>query len=294
MLHAAAGQGHFPAGGDRLVDDLLHAVDVRGERRDDDPAVPGRLEETVEAVADGRLTGRIAGLDGVRGVREVTQDPFLAEFREPGEVDHAAVDRGGVDLEVARMDDGADLGGQREGQRVGDGVVDVDGLDLELAEGDGVPRLDLVEICGLEEAVLFEFAFDEADRERRAVDRLVDEFQKVREAADVVLVAVRDDDALDAVLVALHIGEVRDDDVDAEHLRLREREAAVEDDHVPVIFEEGHVLSDLVQAAEERDLQRDLERIVFPGAFAPFSVSGIVVFFVVSHKSSFFRVFAIY
>ena len=256
VFHAPAAQGDFPPGGDRLVHDLLDSVDVGRKGGDDDTPFAGRLEQPVEAVADRGFTGGVAGFDGVGGVREVTEDPFLPQFREPGKVDHAAVHRSGVDLEVAGVDDRSDICRQREGQGIRDGVVDVDGLHIELSEFEAVPRLDLVELHAVQDAVLFQFAFDEADGERRAVDRLVDDLQKVREAADVVLVTVRDDDAFDLVFVAFHIREVRDDDVDTEHLRFRERETAVEDDHIAVVLEQGHVLADLIETAEERDSER--------------------------------------
>ncbi len=204
MFHAAAGEGDFPPGGHGLVHDLLDSVDVGREGGDDDAPFARRLEQTVEAVADGGFTGGVAGLDRVGGVCEVTEDSLLPQFGEPGEVDHAAVDRSRVDLEVAGMDDRADVGRQREGQSIRDGVVDVDGLDVELAEFEPVARFDLMELCALQEAVFLEFSLDEADGKRRAVDRLVDHPQEVREAADVVLVTVGDDDTFDPVLAYRH------------------------------------------------------------------------------------------
>ena len=107
---------------------------------------------------------------------------------------------------------------------------------------------------------------------------------------------VGDDDAFDLVLVAFHIGEVRDDDVDTEHLRFRERETAVEDDHIAIILEQGHVLADLVETAEERDFERKLERsaVLFLRRVPPPVVLLVVIRFS-GHKFSFYDwVFAMY
>ena len=66
---------------------------------------------------------RIALPLDVRRVAQQRQHAFFAERAEAGQVDHA-VFRGGVDLEVARHDDGADrrFDGERNG--VGDGIFE--------------------------------------------------------------------------------------------------------------------------------------------------------------------------
>ena len=65
-----------------------------------------------------------------------------------------------------------------------------------------------------------------------------------------VLVAVRDEDRLELLAVLLDVANVRDHEVDAEHLLVREHEARVDGDHVVAVLEQHHVLADLTETAE--------------------------------------------
>ena len=234
------------------VDDLLHAADVRGERRDNQPLVVrlGAREHRLEGRVDLLLRLRIAGALGVRRIGHQHQDALFAELCKPRKVDHAALRRGEIDFEVAGVDDDARRRVQRKADRVGNRVVDVDQLHVEAAELD-------VRACrrhlqpDVAEVVLLELVLDQRDRQRRAVNRHADLFQKIRQRADVVLVAVRDHDAADAVHVLFDKGEIRNDRVDAGQLLIREREAAVDDDHIVAALKQREVLADLVEAAEE-------------------------------------------
>ena len=71
-----------------------------------------------------------------------------------------------------------------------------------------------------------------------------------------VLVAVGQDDAAHRLPVLLQVRDVGDDEVDAEHLGLGEREAAVDDEDLVVDLDDGDVLADLAHPAERDDAQR--------------------------------------
>ena len=97
------------------------------------------------------------------------------------------------------------------------------------------------------ELVLVELRADHPDRQQAAVDhrRLAELAQHVGQGADVVLVAVGEDDRLDVVDAVAQVGEVGKDEVDAEHLGGREHQAGVDDDDAAVVLDHGHVLADL-------------------------------------------------
>ena len=65
-----------------------------------------------------------------------------------------------------------------------------------------------------------------------------------------VLMPVGDQIAAQLIQVALEIGRVRDDQIDAQHVVIREGYAAVDDDDVVSVLDHGHVLADLVEAAQ--------------------------------------------
>ncbi len=103
VLHAAAGDRHLAAIAGGHVDDLLDAVHVGGEGGDDD-ALLAAPEQGVKGGAHAALAAGIAGALHVGGVGQQGQHALLAQLAQPGQVDHAALDGGGVDLEVAGVD----------------------------------------------------------------------------------------------------------------------------------------------------------------------------------------------
>ena len=107
------------------------------------------------------------------------------------------------------------------------------------------------------ELVLLDLVAEEAAGQRAGIDRHARELgQDVRQRADVVLVGVGDEERPDLGAVLLEVGDVGDDEVDAEHLLVGEHEAAVDDDDVVAVLEHVHVLADLAHPAERDDAER--------------------------------------
>ena len=256
--HGAAGEGELAAILNRAVDDLLDAADIGREGRDDDALMARGGEELLKAVGDLLLRGRIAGTLGVGALREQREHTLVAESRKAVEVGHPALDGGVVDLEVAGVDDHTRRSVHRDGDSVRDAVVDVDQLDVKAAELYMPAGVHLDERRGRGETVLLQFVLDQTDGQRGAVDRHVHLREQIRDAADMVLMAVGDDHAADAVAVLLQIGEIRDDQIDAEHIAVGERHTAVNDHDIALALKHGEVLADLVETAEEGDLDRRL------------------------------------
>ena len=92
----------------------------------------------------------------------------------------------------------------------------------------------------------------QADRQLGAVDGRVDLPQQVGQAAGVVLVAVREHDAVDPVLAVVQVGELGQDQVDAGHVRVGEHDPAVEDDDAALDLDAGAVPADLARARPGR------------------------------------------
>ena len=110
------------------------AMHVRREHRDDD-----RLRRAGDDAPRARsptpssLPVWPVGVD-VRRVAEQESHPLAPSSSKRGDVERLAVGRGVVELEIARVDDQARVGPDRERRRVGDRVRDADGLDLEGAD----------------------------------------------------------------------------------------------------------------------------------------------------------------
>ncbi len=127
-------------------------------------------------------------------------------------------------------------------------------------------RIGLAQLHRAQQAVLVELRLDEPERELRRPDLLHARLaQNVRQRADVILMAVREQDRPHGALEIGQVREVGQDQIDAEVLVAREREARVDDDDLAVGLEDGHVLADLAEAAKRDDPggsghQRSLER----------------------------------
>ena len=162
---------------------------------------------------------------------------------------------GGVDLEVTGMDDGAHLGVDGESHGVGDRVVHMDELHGELARPDALACLHSDELGGLHQLVLLQLQLDEAGGEAGAVDGHVDLLEDVGNGADVVLVAVGDEQAPDPGFVLDEIRHIGDHAVDAVHVITGEGHTAVHYDDLAAVFIGGHVLADLVETAKGDNFQ---------------------------------------
>ena len=103
-------------------------------------------------------------------------------------------------------------------------------------------------------AALLQAPLEDAERQRRAVDGHVNLREDVRQGADVILVTVRQHDAFDTVAVFQQIRDVRNDEVDAEHVLRREHQSRVDDEDVAAEAQHRHVLADFPESAQGDDL----------------------------------------
>ena len=162
---------------------------------------------------------------------------------------------GGVNFEVAGVDNSAHFRVDGKGHGVRDGVVHMDEFHGELARPDAFASLHGDELRGLHQLVLLQLQLDEAGGEAGAVDGHVDLLEDVGNGADVVLVAVGDEQAPDPGLVLDEVADVGDHAVDAVHVVPGEGHAAVHHDDLAAILIGGHVLADLVETAKGDNFQ---------------------------------------
>ena len=76
---------------------------------------------------------------------------------------------------------------------------------------------------------------------------------KIGQAADVVFVAVCQQNGTDAFAIGAHITEVGNDDVHAEQFSIRKHDATVDDNDVIVKLKRHHVHAKFAEAAERND-----------------------------------------
>jgi hypothetical protein len=204
-------------------------------------------------------------LFGVGRVAQQDADPLgLGELPDAGEIGAAVVHGGQVELEVAGVDD-RPLGRVHD-DRVGvrDAVGDRHELDVEGPDADALTVADRVERRAAEQPGLLDAVARQAEREPGAVDRHRHLAQQELDATDVVLVAVRGHEPVDARRVLLQVREVRQDQVDPVHVGTGEHQAAVDEQQAAVVaaalLDRHAVAPDLAQAPQEDDADGGLVR----------------------------------
>jgi hypothetical protein len=253
LAHRAADDADLAAHLHRDVDRLLHAVDVGGEAGDEDAAAALR-DDLPEGLADEPLRAGDARPFRVRRVRQQQIDPAVAELGERAHVGLEAVHGRVVELPVGGDQDPARGRFEHDGDRVRDRVRHADELGLERPDAGPLPGVGFLQLGRSQQTVLVELGLDQAERQpRRPHLRDPDLAQEVRQGADVVLVTVGQDDRANALGVVAQVAHVGQDQVDAEVLVPREREARVDDHDLASLLEDGHVLADLAEAAERDD-----------------------------------------
>ena len=71
-----------------------------------------------------------------------------------------------------------------------------------------------------------------------------------------ILMSVSYYNAFYSIGIGGNIGEIRNNKVNSEHIFIGKSKTAVNDKHIAVIFKNGHIFADFVDAAEERDFDR--------------------------------------
>ena len=129
-------------------------------------------------------------------------------------------------------------------------MVHPDKLHCHTAEFHSLARLHHVELYLAQQPVLPELSLNQGEGQLGAVYGNVDFLEQIRQPADMVLVAMGQHHAPELVNIPLQVGKVRNDNIHPQHFRIRERQTAVDQEHVVSTFHNRHILADLVQAAQ--------------------------------------------
>src|SRR5580692_5818644 len=132
---------------------------------------------------------------------------------------------------------------------------DMNGMNRERACFEPFSRTDLMQIGALEQSVLFQFVFQQGKSEFGAPYRYIEFGENPRQSANLILVAMGENDSAHPLPVFDEIGNVRNHDVHAQQLGLGEHQTRVDDDDVIAPAYRHAVHSELAQTAEGYDVQ---------------------------------------
>ena len=113
--------------------------------------------------------------------------------------------------------------------------------------------MHLPQVGAFRQIVFDQLRMRQRQREGSAVNRHINFFQQIGQAADVIFVAVRQQNGADAFAIRAHVTEVGNDNVHAEQFGIRKHDAAVDDNDVIVKLKRHHVHAEFAQTAERND-----------------------------------------
>ena len=254
VVHGASDKGDLASVLMGEFDGEVDAVNRTGEARNEEAAL-GVREDLVELAADGALAGRVSLALDVGGILKKRQHALFAIFGEGVQIEKLVVGGRRIDFEITGMDDDAERRVNGERDTIDQAVRDLDRMD---GEGSGLEALvsaHLAQVGIVEQSVLVELVLDIGEREFGAPDGHLQFGEKPRKSANVVLMAVSEDDAAHALAIFDKIRNVGDDDIDAEEFGFGEHEAGVDDNDV-ISPADGHAVhAELAEASKRDDLQ---------------------------------------
>src|ERR1700730_14075470 len=127
-------------------------------------------------------------------------------------------------------------------------------LDAEHAKIHDVARRYSMNQRAVQEFVLFEFAFRQSGSEMRTVHGNIEPLQDVRQRAQMVLVAVGEDDGGDVLAKLFQEFEVGNRNIDAVSALFGKAHARVENEHLVAVAHSHAIHPKLANAAERDDL----------------------------------------
>ena len=134
-------------------------------------------------------------------------------------------------------------------------MVGLDELDTESPKIDGLSVTDHLTFLTSGQVMLLQLVVNEPDRQFRSVHGHVQLFEDIGKGSDMILMTVGDDETFHPICIVLQIGDVRDHQVNSQHIILRKGQAAVHHNNTVLIFKGSNIHADLLQAAQRYDLQ---------------------------------------
>src|SRR5262249_39623154 len=132
---------------------------------------------------------------------------------------------------------------------------DMKKLHTETTRDDPLFWRDNVELSFLNDPVLFELALHQSHRECRPIDQNIQIKKNEHQGTDMILMTMRKKYRSDFALVFEKIGNVRDDDVDAQKLFVEEHHTSIDNDDVAIRTKHHHMHSEFAEPPKKNDFK---------------------------------------
>ncbi len=134
-------------------------------------------------------------------------------------------------------------------------VICLDEFDTKTPQIDRLSEFDHLSSGGAEHIMLLQLMLNQPDCQLGRVDRDIDFPQDIRQSSDMILMSVCNNKPFYLVNVLLQICDVRDNQINSQHVVIRESQAAVHHNNTVFIFKGSNVHADLFEAAQRDNLE---------------------------------------
>ena len=248
------GYRHLAPLGVGQVENLLYPLDMAGKERNKNTPF-GRGKNLAQADLDLPLgQGESLG-PHVGGIRKHELHARLREFLERAQISGMTAQRVAIDLEIAGVYHPARRGLDTQAESLDNGMADREKIEPKIAEQHTVIRPHGPQVGPPVQVVLLELVFHQPKGKFRTVNRHVQVLQKPRQCANMILMAVGQDDAVKAFLVPKDEIKTGNYHVNPEMIIFGKHEPAVHHDHGLFGLVEHAVHADLTETAEGIDIE---------------------------------------
>ena len=130
--------------------------------------------------------------------------------------------------------------------RIGNRMCRTDELNAKRTECDHLSVCNNLSTYIVDISMFTKLMLDQSHRQLRCIDRHIHLILNIWYRSDMVLMSVRNYKSLDLICVLLQVCDIRDNEINSEHLILRKCESTIHDNNTVLILKRGNVHSDLL------------------------------------------------
>src|SRR5664280_932049 len=199
------------------------------------------MEDLGKSSPDGSLTGRVAAPLDVGRILKQRQHILFAVLGKRVQIEKLVVGWRRVNLEITGMNNDANRRVYRERNAIYERVRDLHRVYRENADLESLSGANLVQHRVIQQAVFFQLPFYIGEGKLRPIDRHVEFAEHPWQRANMVFVAMRENDSPYFFAVLDEVANIGHHDIDAEELGLRKHHPGINHNDV-VAIAYGHAV----------------------------------------------------
>ena len=221
------------------------------------------LEQNIEGMTYRFLGKRKPRTLRIGGVAHKSQHAFFTDLGKASQINRISKDGCVIHLEIAGMHHNAGRRINRQRRRIHNRMVRPDEFYPKTTEVNGRTEFHHLPLGAVEKILFLQLVIDNPHGQPGCIDRHIHLLQDIGQCADMVLMTVGDDKALHLVNIVRKVSNIRDHEVDPQHIILRKSQTAVHNNNTVFIAKGSNVHPNLLESAKRYDLQLGMVILFF-------------------------------